>query len=216
MKRIKNFDLKKIMIISIIALVVISTIGLYLYKESKGNNENINMEENTENEEILEERSFNDIEENQEVKGKIVVHITGEVENQGVVELRENSRIVDAIEAAGGETENADLNRLNLAYILSDGDKIYVPNKNEKEIENENGYMETENTSLKENEIKINLNTATIEDLVKLPGIGESTAKKIIEYRNKNGKIKVKEELKNIPGIGDSKFDKIKEKIIVK
>ena len=213
MKNIQKFDFKKILIIAITVIVIISTIGLYFYKESKENNKNIDVEESIENEEDLDEKNFNNIEEKKE---KIVVHITGEVKNQGVVELKENSRIVDAIEAAGGEKEEADLNRLNLAYILSDGDKIYVPNKNEKEIENANSYMETENNAFKDNEIRINLNTATIEDLTKLPGIGESTAKKIIEYRNKNGKIKVKEELKNIPGIGDSKFDKIKEKIIVK
>ena len=214
MKKIEKFDLKKIVIIAIIMIVIISTIGLYFYKEYKENNENKYIDENFNNEEDLEEQNFNNIEENREKNEKIIVHITGEVENQGVLELKENSRIVDAIEAAGGETEEADLNRLNLAHILSDGDKIYVPNKNEKDIEN--NYLETENYNLKENSTKINLNTASIEDLTNLPGIGESTAKKIIEYRNKNGKIKAKEELMNIVGIGDSKFDKIKERIIVK
>ena len=105
------------------------------------------------------------------------------------------------------ETEEADLNKLNLAQLLNDGDKIYVPNKSD-EIED---YKDTTGKSS-----TVNLNTATLEELTSLPGIGESTAQKIIDYRKQNGKFKVIEDLKNVSGIGESKFDNIKDKITVR
>ena len=151
----------------------------------------------TENEEETED------EENEE----ITIHIIGEVKYPGIVILKSGQRIVDAIEAAGGETEEADLNKLNLAQLLNDGDKIYVPNKAD-EIED---YKDTTGKSS-----TVNLNTATLEELTSLPGIGESTAQKIIDYRKQNGKFKTVEDLKNVSGIGESKFDNIKDKITVR
>lgn len=96
-----------------------------------------------------------------------------------------------------------------MAQILSDGEKIYVPNKNE------NITLEMSKTSENKEE-KVNINTATAEELSKLSGIGESTADKIIEYRRQNGKFTKIEELKNVTGVGDGKFEKIKDKIKVK
>ena len=142
-----------------------------------------------------------------EEKEEITIHIIGEVKYPGIVILKSGQRIVDAIEAAGGETEEADLNKLNLAQILNDGDKIYVPNKTD-EIED---YKDTTGESS-----TVNLNTATLEELTSLPGIGESTAQKIIDYRRQNGKFKAIEDLKNVSGIGESKFDNIKDKITVR
>ena len=142
-------------------------------------------------------------EENEE----ITIHVIGEVKYPGIVILKSGQRIVDAIEAAGGETEEADLNKLNLAQLLNDGDKIYVPNKSD-EIEDNKDTTGKSST--------VNLNTATLEELTSLPGIGESTAQKIIDYRKQNGKFKVIEDLKNVSGIGESKFDNIKDKITVR
>lgn len=128
-----------------------------------------------------------------------------------MVVLQNGARIVDAIEAAGGETEEADLNKLNLAYILNDGEKIYVPNKNDM-----NSEEILENQQGDDKQSSININTATVEELTELPGIGEATANKIIEYRKQNGKFETIEELKNVAGIGNSKFENIKDKIKVK
>lgn len=126
--------------------------------------------------------------------------------------------MADAIEAAGGITTNADIDRINLAYIVQDGQKINIPNVNsvEKEIyiiENigENIIIEDIKTS---NNL-ININTANQSELETLTGIGPSTALKIINYREENGKFKTIEDIKKVPGIGESKFDAIKNEICV-
>lgn len=193
----ESLNLKTKIIIGIAIVIAIVVIGLYFYKESKNDytyDETLAVTQ--ENEEVTEE-------ENEE----ITIYIIGEVKYPGIVILKSGQRIVDAIEAAGGETDEADLNKLNLAQILSDGDKIYVPNKTD-EIED---YKDTTGKSS-----TVNLNTATLEELTSLPGIGESTAQKIIDYRKENGKFKTVEDLKNVSGIGESKFDNIKDKITVR
>lgn len=170
------------------------------------------------------EKISNIIEEDQEVddniiENKIVIHITGEVEEEGVIELEKGARISDAIEEAGGTTEEADLSNVNLAYSLSDGQKVKIPNINEKDEEiivveekaGDNIIIEGN----KSKEEKININKATQTEIETLPGIGPSTALKIINYRNEHGKFKNIEDIKNVSGIGDSKFENIKEYICV-
>ena len=162
---------------------------------------------------------------------KIIVHVVGQVNKPGVVTLSQGERIKDAIEQAGGASENADLSKINLAYMLEDGTQIYVPSFEETSKENsENGENTREyiSSSPGENVIsdsaiqetskvsKVNINTATLEQLETLPGVGESTAKKIIEYREKNGKFQKEDDLKNVSGIGDAKYTKIQEYIKVK
>ncbi len=118
--------------------------------------------------------------ENISIVEKIKIHITGEVNNPGIIELNVGDRIDDAINLAGGLTENADISKTNLAYILSDGEKIYIPSVFDENI--------TTEVALSSN-TKININTATVQELEAISGVGESTAKSIIEYRNKNRKI---------------------------
>lgn len=211
----QNINLKtKIGIVAMAAIAII-TIGLYIAKQTNEDEyiyyENIE----TENQEAVGKEGA-DYEEDKEM---ITVHITGEVNYSGVVILKAGDRVVDAIEAAGGETAEADLNKLNLAYILNDGEKIYIPNKNQTS-ENEEyitsgigeGITNTNNGATS----KININSATAEELTQLPGVGEATANKIISYRQENGKFQNIEDLKNVPGIGNSKFENIKELISVK
>ncbi len=170
------------------------------------------------------EKISNIIEEDQEVddniiENKIVIHITGEVEEEGIIELEKGARISDAIEEAGGTTEEADLSNVNLAYSLSDGQKVKIPNINEKDEEiivveekaGDNIIIEGN----KSKEEKININKAAQTEIETLPGIGPSTALKIITYRNEHGKFKNIEDIKNVSGIGDSKFENIKEYICV-
>lgn len=156
--------------------------------------------------------------------GKIVIHITGAVHKTGILVLTEGARIADAIDAANGATEQADLDEVNLAYILEDGQKIYIPSKNKenstdkKYITKESGnnvVVDGKNTSKGEN-TKVNINTATQSELETLSGIGPSIASKIIEYREKNGKFEKVEDLQNVSGIGDAKYNSIKDHVTVK
>lgn len=149
---------------------------------------------------------------------EIIVHITGEVNKPGIVTLKENSRIADAINEAGGATRNADLNKINLAYILEDGQKIYIPNKSEK-IENNEYIIDGSGNNAKSNNLKevgkVNINEAMQTELEQLPGIGPSLAIRIIEYREQNGKFNNVEDLQNVKGIGNAKFNDIKDKVTV-
>lgn len=136
----------------------------------------------------------------------------------GIIEIEEGARLVDAIEAAGGLTENADVNKINLAYVVQDGQKINIPNVNS--VENSSYITENigENIIIEDTTIKtslVNINTATQTQLENLSGIGPSTALKIIKYREENGKFTKIEDIKNVPGIGESKFEAIKNEICV-
>lgn len=126
--------------------------------------------------------------------------------------------MVDAIEEAGGLTKNADINRINLAYIVQDGQKINIPSLNS--VENNSYITESigENIIIEDITLEtelVNINTATQTQLETLSGIGPSTALKIIQYREEKGKFRAIEEIKNVPGIGDSKFETIKNEICV-
>lgn len=171
--------------------------------------------QNNNNEEITIQNVLTTEDEPEKIENETIkVYVTGEVKNQGVIELEQGSRIVDAIEKAGGQTEEANLKNVNLAYELEDGQKIYIPNKSE---ENTNEITDDGITGIdsKENDT-ININKADEKELQELNGIGESLASSIIKYREDNGKFKNIEDLKNVPGIGESKFSNIKEKIKVK
>ena len=166
--------------------------------------------------EISEENETTQETENQVEDNIIIVHVSGEVNKPGIIELKEGSRIADAIEKAKGSTEYADLSKINLAYEIKDGQKINIPSKNEIiEV-----YIEEEaGENVIENEIKnskVNINTALQTELETLTGIGPSTALKIIEYRKEKGEFKAIEDIQNVPGIGEAKFENIKQEICVK
>lgn len=199
----KNF--KKIIFLSII----VGVLGIYLVYHYVTNSSS----------EYIEENIYIETNNQLEEKNKIFLHITGEVNSPGIIEIDEGARLADVIEAAGGFTENADINKINLAYLVKDGQKINIPNVNSVDT---NSYI-TENmgeniiiediTSSSTN--LVNINTATQTELETLTGIGPSTALKIIKYREENGKFKTIEEIKNVAGIGDSKFEAIKDEICV-
>lgn len=222
-----EFNLKdNKVIIVIISIIIIIVLCVFFYTRSNLENEyteldNYNMLQNETN-----------IEQEKEDISKIFIHVTGAVNNEGVVEIKEGSRIADAVEAANGFSENADISQINLAYQLEDGQKIYIPRINDEKINGEEKVLQKEyvtdeagddiiiedekaNIKSKKNE-KININTADQSELKEIPGVGEATAQKIIEYRKLNGKFKTIEDIKKVSGIGDSKFENMKEKICVK
>ena len=217
---------KKILIGIIIGIIVVGgVIAYYLMQNREGEYFKFEEELFEENIEAPKSTANN---ENAEIENKvqIMVHIAGQVVNPGVISLNEGARIIDAINAAGGTTEEADLSKVNLAYILEDAQRIYIPSINEKENESYtsdgSGHttIVTSGSNARETtatEItKININTANETELQKIPGIGQSIASKIIAYRKENGKFNTIEDIKKVSGIGASKYNNIKNYICVK
>lgn len=209
----KLYDKK--MLIMIIGGICLLIIVLLYYLKMEEDNSNTNLSFASETSQTTT------------IKTKNYVDIKGSVKNPGVYEFKENDRVIDAIELAGGLNKNANTSNINLSKKLESEMVIYIYSDSEIkngsktlscdttcnteiiEINNcvENSTNKTESSSL------ININTATIEELQTLDGIGESKAKNIIEYRTTNGNFKSIEEIKNISGIGDSLYEKIKDKI---
>lgn len=166
---------------------------------------------------------------------KIKVDIKGEINTPGVYELTKENNVMDAINLAGGLTNKSDTSNINLSKKLKDEMVIIVYSKQEiinmKEKEKitcppcNNACIEekdetskiniTEKKETNESNEKININTANIEELQTLTGIGETKAQNIIDYRNKTGGFKDIEEIKNVQGIGEAAFEKIKDNITI-
>lgn len=147
---------------------------------------------------------------------EISVYICGEVKKPDVVKVKEGTVLDDALELVGGPTDAADLNSINLAYRLCDQDMIKIPKKGEKLTGTEKYIPPTNPTQpASKKDGKININTASESELDTLPGVGPSTAKAIIKYREQKGAFKAIEEIKNVNGIGDSKFNLMKDNITV-
>lgn len=181
---------------------------------------------------------------------EIKVYVVGCVKNEGIVTLKKGQLIDDAIKAAGGATEDADIKNINLVYKLTDNVMLRIKSVRESQAQTQDnagesagvpgksGATSKEDTSVAGKGIeiisdsggaivsgsteserthgkKININTASVDELDTLPGIGESTARKIIEYRQKNGNFRSISDIMKVSGIGTSKFDKIKDFITI-
>lgn len=142
-------------------------------------------------------------EEKNETEESIFVFVCGAVKYEGVYELPVGSRVYEAIQKAGGFSEEAAVTQINQAEVLEDETQLYVPTISEiaEEQSQDDG--------------KVNLNTATKEELMTLPGVGESKAALIIQYREENGKFQTIEDIMNISGIKEGLFGKIKDYIKV-
>lgn len=214
----KQFYLS-IFISILIAILILSLLTIRQVQDKKVK-ENIlktllNSQNDSETIDNAKNISKRDLTEIQKDIAKIKVYICGKINNAGVYELSENTRIVDLISMAGGTKEDACLDYLNLAEILTDGQKIYIPAKEEVfDLGNESLISNKDRYGSLKTKI-ININFATKEELELLPGIGPQLAQRIIDYRNSNGAFKKKEDLKNITGIGDKKFDALKDLISI-
>lgn len=210
MKKIYN-NKKLILIIGGIVLLIISLIP-FIIKDN----------------EVSEDISLNITTKETTTKNeKRYIDIKGSVINPGVYEFKENERVIDAIKKAGGLKKNANTDNINLSEKLKSEMVIYVYSNSEINNGNnaltcnticETKVIEVNNCVENSNNINkdlININTASLEELQTLTGIGESKAENIIEYRKTNGNFKTIEEIKNISGIGDALFEKIKDKITV-
>lgn len=180
------------------------------------------------NDEENKESKKNESEKNISTK-KITVYVSGQVEKEGIVTLDSDKRLADAVEKLGGLTKKADTNNINLAMKLEDEMHYIIPKKGQS-IQENSGLSEVSsnlNDSSKSNNTngnnqsdsqtsKININTADVNQLDDIPGVGPATANKILSYRNENGNFKNIEDMKNVNGIGDKKFENMKEFICVK
>ena len=140
---------------------------------------------------------------------KLVVDISGCVKTPGVYEIADGTRLHEVIELAGGLTKEADIDAINQAELVTDGQKILIPAKAE---EYNSGNKSQEMTTTSD---KININTADSSSLQEIPGVGPATADKIIQYRDANGRFHSIEDIRNVSGIGDKTFEKMKDKICV-
>ena len=139
---------------------------------------------------------------------KISVYVSGQVQNISVVELEDNGELkfIDAVNKAGGLTNLADADAVNMAAPLTDGQHIHIPTKE--------SFLQEQSISGSSGDL-VNINTADAERLATLKGIGPALAQRIIEYREQNGAFKTIDEIKNVRGIGDKKFAAFKDKISI-
>lgn len=235
-----NNKIKIVMIL--VTIAILGAVGCFLLKKDGeellvkpvtagetngiGNNDSVSLEGDS---------KIEDVEPPTPSPGKVVVYVCGQVINPGVYTLSEGSRIHEAIEMAGGFSQNAYEEYLNLADMLVDGCKIYVPSKDEKSeempllaITGSNGLQTVSQTNaglsggtnitgdgLNSLGGKVNINTASMEELMTITGIGETRAKAIIEYRNAGGRFLKIEDIMNVRGIKEGLFSKIKDFIMV-
>ena len=215
--------MKKIFLILFGVSIILSGAIFILYKNYENKNEDvIEIFKTEEVEEIINEKE--DIRE--DATDKVIVDIKGMVVNPGVYEVDSTKRVNDVINLAGGLTENADTSMINLAKIVTDEMTIIIYSKDEvlEKYKEEvcvcdcplitNDACVNSGTSNGENNI-VNINTASKEDLITIPGLGEAKAEAIIKHREDNGNFKSIEDIKNVSGIGDSLFEKIKDYITV-
>lgn len=213
-EKLNNFDFKKLIIPTILLLIYIGGFT-YLYNLIDNKNKN-------ERKEALK------IETENRVSNEIYIDIKGNVNKPGVYKMVSGKRVNDAIIEAGGLKKDANTRFINLAKELNDGDVIVIYSNSEikkaekqdiiyvetpcvcEEVKNDACYKEDNNTNTTN---KININTASIEELKQLNGIGDAKAKAIIEYRTENGKFKSLEDLLKVSGISQTIYAKIKENI---
>lgn len=155
----------------------------------------------------------------------IVVYICGQVKRPGVYELPVDSRVYEAVNLAGGLTSTACESLINQAELLYDGQKLYIPSKEEmtSKVNGETGTVyggeNALNSSFGEgiaDKNRVNINVATAEELMSIKGIGSTKANSIVEYREQNGRFSSTDQITNVSGIGPSTYEKIKDSITVK
>jgi len=142
----------------------------------------------------------------------ITVDVKGAVKSPGIYDLPVGSRVHDAVQKAGGLTEEADSKSLNLAQKISDEALVYVPTKREEVASQQTGSGTTASTS---KDKKVNLNKASLEELKQVKGLGGKRAQDIIDHREANGKFKSVDELKKVSGIGAKTIEKLKDYVTV-
>jgi competence protein ComEA len=246
----KEIKLKMGLFIAMVTALIIS-IGIIGFLVSRDESEIIvskNVNTQTQNTGVSSSPLVTGTVKKDDIVEEIKVYVVGEVNKPGVVTLREGQIIEDAIRAAGGFTNKADIENINLAFELKENVMLKIlpkaqggalkgevkkqqpnsvtalatpiqskaPGFSGIEIKSDSGgAIQNENAKDEGSKGKVNINTASLEELDKLPGVGPSTASKIVSFREKSGNFKKIEDIMNVPGIGESKFSEMKEFISV-
>lgn len=191
-------------LVVLIGLIILIAGGSYLYMH-------------TSEEDSMEDLPSTTEESSGKVAGSVTVYIAGEVKNPGLVTLNGEARIGDAVKACGGFTEEADQTKVNLAKHLEDGVQITVLKKRGLGgggVNNPHSSASGGNAGASSGDSGVvSLNSASVEELAKLPGVGPKTAQKIIEYREQHGGFQQIEDVMKVKGIGKAKFAKIKDHV---
>ncbi len=231
MKQKKNF---------IIIIVIIAISSVFLIKNNKfiekndsyvvsgaesekSNLENNDIEKNDNNQgdfsKIENIEDVKTVDKNENMTKKISIYISGAVNSPGVVELKSNERLMEGVKLCDGLTDEADTNRINLAMKVKDEGHYIIPKEGEEiALNDSNENVENNNNDNNSGEgesKKININNASKEELDSLPGVGEVTAQKILDYRDENKEFKSIDEIKNVTGIGENKFNDLKDYICI-
>jgi competence protein ComEA len=202
---------QKIVRVAIITLLILAALFLFFFRTGNQNDkEMMNSDENK-----IQTSEKTDI-----ATDIIIVDVAGEVKNPAVIELPVESRINDAILAAGGLTNQADISQINRAAILSDGEKIFIPTKQISSVvdvaptnEGTISHGTTDNSNYGNK--MVNINYASASELQEIPGVGPVTAEKIILYRQDHGLFRKIDEIKKVSGIGDKTYIKMKPYICI-
>ena len=213
---------KYLFILSVVSLVLILfsvTFVLYFKQEDEPPAEDLIEELIAEDiKEEAEETNEEEEENTEKIESTkdILVDVKGAVHSPGVYSMKENSRVIDAVEEAGGFLKEAEQNSINLAQAVEDQMLIYVPKEGEEipDLTSFNQIQPNEQTTDQQTE-KINLNEADKDVLMTLSGIGEVKANNILAYREENGPFKAIEEIMEVSGIGEATFENLKEMIEV-
>lgn len=195
----------------LIPTTIISSLILFFLLNNNKNESSLLLEPISE----MEEPSQEEIQPSKiETQTSIYVDVKGAVHTPGVYELTINDRIIDAIQLAGGYTEQANTNAINHAQKVADEMVIYVPKIGEELNETSQSMaVITPSSETKNGDGKVNINTASLDELTNLPGIGPQKAQAILTYREENGHFQSIDELKNVSGIGDKTYEKLKDLI---
>ncbi|UWD50264.1 DUF655 domain-containing protein [Clostridioides difficile] len=231
MKKKVKFILLSIVCFLALSAIIINRLDIFkedIYVVSKNNSPNKKtdkVEKVVKNEGNKSNKDNEKIDKNIQIN-KITIYISGAVNRPGIVTIESDKRLYDAVELLGGTTKEADLNGINLSLKLEDEQHYIIPkigetisvtsnnDSNKSSLKNEpKNESESENNKNPSNESKVNINTATLEELDTLPGIGEATANKILQHREENGKFASIEDIKNVNGIGDKKYENLKDLI---
>ena len=169
------------------------------------------VEEEVPGSEAMQQTEFQGTEITENEAEEIYIYVCGEIQKPGVYVLSEGSRVYDLFAMAGGFTKAAATDYWNQARLLRDGEMIYVPTK--EEVKDRTFEAQEGDTSKTDDPDKVNINTASKEELMTIPGVGEAKASAIIAYRKEHGKFSSIEEVKQVEGIKDGVYSKMKDYI---